>query len=317
MSSLSTGRGRRGSFLVGFLLVALGMILLLTTTGVVSFGIWLELAKHWPVLLLLTGIELVLAGRLLLIRVVVVAGTLALVVAVAYFSMPEYDPPEPLRTMYVEPLGDTQRLDLSMEFIGGDVELTSDTTDSPAFARLLAADFKSRPARAIREQSGDHVEFHLMPSGPFLRHTSDDGYTRRESSVSFPVGLADWRLMVSPNVEIEIAIFSGATDLDLDLRDLNVRRLTIEAGVSDIRIQLPTNAGQTHLDIAAGVTDIELVVPPDVGARIDIDAPLGNVWVDPVRFIESDDGYQTPNYTGVHNRVRIDVEALSADVTVN
>ena len=317
MGSLSTGRGRRGSFLVGFLLVALGALLLLTTTGVVSFGIWLELAKYWPVLLLLTGMELVLAGRLLLIRVVVVAGTLAVVVAAAYFSMPEYDPPEPLRATYVEPLGDTQRLHLSMEFIGGDVELTSDTTDSPSFARLLAADFKSRPARVIREQSDDHVEFHLVSSGPFLRHSSYDGYTRRESEISFPVGLADWRLMVSPNVEVDIEISAGATDLDLDLRGLNVRRLTIEAGASDIRVQLPTDAGQTHLDIAAGATDIELVVPPDVGARIDIDAPLGTVWIDPVRFIETDDGYQTPNYTGVHNRVRIDVEALSADVTVN
>ncbi|MXX53243.1 MAG: hypothetical protein F4Z35_04710, partial [Dehalococcoidia bacterium] len=108
MDSVSTGRGRRGSFLAGFLLIALGALLLLTTTGAVSFGIWLEIVDYWPVLLLLTGMEIILARSALLIRAGVIAATLVAVVAAAYLSMPEYDPPEPLRTEYVEPLGDTR-----------------------------------------------------------------------------------------------------------------------------------------------------------------------------------------------------------------
>ncbi|MYA61322.1 MAG: hypothetical protein F4X94_01935 [Dehalococcoidia bacterium] len=314
MDSVSTGRRRRGSFLAGFLLIALGALLLLTTTGAVSFGIWLEIVDYWPVLLLLTGMEIILARRALLIRAGVIAATLVAVVAAAYLSMPEYDPPEPLRTEYVEPLGDARRLHLSMAFIGGDVELTSDTTASGSFARLLAADFGSHPSRVIREQSNGDVEFHLASSGPFLRHSSYDGYTRR---VSLPVGLADWNLEVSPDVEIDIAISAGAADLALDLRGLNVRNLDVEAGASDIRVQLPANMGQTYVDIAAGATDVELLVPDNVAAHIDIASPLGSAWIDPARFMEiEDDVYRSANYSDSRNRVWVDIEALSANVTV-
>ncbi len=314
MDSVSTDRRRRGSFLAGFLLIALGALLLLTTTGAVSFGIWLEIVDYWPVLLLLTGMEIILARRALLIRAGVIAATLVAVVAAAYLSMPEYDPPEPLRAEYVEPLGDARRLHLSMAFIGGDVELTSDTTASGSFARLLAADFGSHPSRVIREQSNGDVEFHLASSGPFLRHSSYDGYTRR---VSLPVGLADWNLEVSPNVEIDIEISAGAADLALDLRGLNVRNLDVEAGASDIRVQLPASMGQTYVDIAAGATDVELLVPDNVAAHIDIASPLGSAWIDPARFMEiEDDVYRSANYSDSRNRVWVDIEALSANVTV-
>lgn len=314
MASVSTGRRRGGSVLIGLLLVALGALLLLSTTGAVSFGIWLELMDYWPALLLLVGTEIILARRALLIRAGVIAATLAVVVAAAYFSMPEYDPPEPLRAGYAEPLGDAQRLHLSMAFIGGDVELASDTAGSQSAARLLAADFGSRPSRIIRDQSNGDVEFYLASSGPFLKHSSYDGYARR---VSFPVGFADWKLELSPNVKSDIEISAGATDLDLDLRELNVRSLDIEAGASDIRVQLPANAGQTYVDIGAGAADIELLVPDNVAAHIDIASPLGSAWVNPARFMEIEDGvYQSANYFGTRNRVWVDIEALSANVTV-
>lgn len=188
--------------------------------------------------------------------------------------------------------------------------------DGFSFARLLAADFGSRPSRVIREQSNGNIEFNLVSSGPFLRHSSYDGHTRRASELSFPIGLADWKLELSPSVEVDIEISAGATDLDLDLRDLDVRNLDIEAGASDIRVRLPANAGQTYVDIEAGATDIELLVPDNVAAHIDVASPLGSAWIDPDRFMEiEDDVYRSGNYSESPNRVWVDIEALSANVT--
>ena len=316
MVAVSTHRRRRSSILVGILLVALGSLLLLTTTGAVSYGIWIELARYWPVLLVLAGVEFILARQAILIRTAVMVLALVGVVVAAFLSMPQYDPVEPLRASYEEPLEGTRRLSLSMEFMGGNVELSSDTPSTAPSDSLLAADFRSRPARVIREPSGDVVRVILVSSGPFLRHSSDNGQTRYENRVSFPVGMADWGMTLSPDVEVDIEISSGAADLDLDLRDLNVRRLDIESGTSDIRVQLPNSAGQTQVDIAGGVTNMEVIVPKDVAARVDIAAPIGAVWVDPRRFIPTDNGYQSPHYFSASNRVNIDIEALAADVTV-
>ena len=318
MASIPTaaGRTRRGSLLTGLLLVSLGVLLLLTTTGVVSFGIWLELANYWPLLLVLMGVELIVLQRPLLIRAGVIVLALAGAIVIASFSMPQYDHNEPLRATYVEPLRDAETLYLDMAFIGGDVELISDTPGADTPPRLLAADFKSRPARVVRERSDGNIRFYVMSSGPFLRHSSADGFTTRETRISIPIGLADWSLIVSPNVEVEIDISSVTTDLNLDLRNLNVRRLSVEAGMSDLRVQLPDEAGQTQVYIAAGAANVELVVPHGVAARIDVDAPLKSTWVNPVRFIETDDEYWSPGYLEARNRVSIDIEAFSADVTV-
>ena len=316
MGTPTEGRKSGGFLLVGLLLVALGLLLLINTTGTVSFGIWFELANYWPVLLVLIGVEIVLAQQALLLRAGVAVLAIAVAVTAAWLSMPEYDSAESLRVAYVEPMGIAETLHLKMEFLGGNVELTSATPGAPSPARLLTADFDGRPARVIREQSGTVIECLLVSEGPFLRHSSDDGQSRHESRISFPVGMADWRLTVSPDVEVDIDISAGATDLDLDLRDLNVRRLSIEAGASDIRVQLPANAGQTNVDIAAGAADIELIVPDDVAAKVDIAAPIGSVWVEPRRFMHTDDGYQSPHYFGARNRVSIDIEAVAADVSV-
>ena len=316
MDSVSTGRRRGRSLLVGLLLVSLGSLLLLTTTGVASFGIWVALARYWPVLLVLAGVEIIFAQRPLLVRTGVIVLTLGGVVAAAFLSMPKYDPVEPLRASYVEPLEGAGRLSLSMEFMGGNVGLSSDPSGTLSSDSVLAADFRSRPARVFRETSGEVTRVILVSSGPFLRQVSDDGQTRHESRVSFPVGLADWDLTLPPEVEVDLEIAAGAADLELDLRDLNVRRLDIEAGISHIRVQLPNNAGQTHVNIAAGVTNIEIIVPHDVAAKIDITAPIGSVWVDPRRFMHTGDVYQSPHYPGARNRVNIDVEGFAADVTV-
>ena len=121
---------------------------------------------------------------------------------------------------------------------------------------------------------------------------------------------------MSPDVEVDIEISAGATDLDLYLRDLNVRELAIEAGASDIRIRLPADAGQTYVDIAAGAVKVELLAPDNVAVHIDIASPLGSARIDPARFTESGDNvYQSANYFEAQNRVWVDIEALSANVT--
>jgi hypothetical protein len=130
-------------------------------------------------------------------------------------------------------------------------------------------------------------------------------------------GLVDWRLMVSPEVVLELEIRAGAADLDLDLRDLNVRRLVVGAGASDIRVLLPANAGSTHVEIAAGATDVEITVPRGVAARIENDSFVSSTQIDSARFFDTDDGHESPDYATARNRVNIEIEGFAADVTIS
>ena len=327
MSSVASAGNRRGSILFGLLLVALGVLLLLTTIDVVGIGLWLELVNYWPVLLVLIGVEIILARRFPLLRVATIATTLVAVIVAAFFSMPEYDPTQPLHASYVEPLGDVETLQLNAEFMGGILQLSSHTPAAQPGNGLLTADFKNRPARVVRDLSDEKLTVRLSSSGPDLSYTSEvthsykDGKkirtSRSESRTNFPVGFADWRLTVSPDVEIEINISSGASDLDLDLRNLNVKKLSIEAGASDIRVLLPTNAGETHVDIGAGAANVDLIVPQNVAASIEIEVPIRSTSFDPIRFKETNNRYESPNYHTTENRTNITIEALFADVSIS
>ena len=327
MSSATSARKRRGSILLGLLLVALGVLLLLTTIDVVGIGLWLELVNYWPVLLVLIGVEIILAHRFQLLRAAIIVATIAVVIVAAYLSVPDYNPDEPLHATYVEPFGDVETIRLNTEFIAGSLQISSETPAARPSTGLLAVDFKGRPARVARELSNGELTVRLASSGPDLSYSSevthsyDDGKTVSSTTTSsrtnIPVGFADWRLTVSPDVELHIDIASGASDLDLDLRNLNVRKLLIEAGAADIRVLLPTNAGETHVDIGAAAADIELIVPQSVAARIQIAAPIRSFSFDPIRFTDTNDGFESPNYHNAKNRTNITIEALFADISMN
>ena len=79
----------------------------------------------------------------------------------------------------------------------------------------------------IHDHSGRFSKIYLSTEGFSVSYSVDDGtdgYTL--------AGLADWDLMVSPDVALDLEILAGAADLDLDLTHLNVRRVFVGAGAS-------------------------------------------------------------------------------------
>ena len=171
MSATETSRRRRGFSLFGLLLVALGAVLLLNTTGALPFSIWPELFSYWPILLVLVGVKIILAPRAPLISAGLIVLAVAGTVTAAYFSIPEHEYDEPARVTYVEPLADTEILHLGMGFVGGRVELMSDPGGRLLLhPRLFAADFNNHPARVIHDRIRQvHQELYLSTDGPVVR----------------------------------------------------------------------------------------------------------------------------------------------------
>ena len=327
MTASRSGTVRRGFSLFGILLAALGTVLLLNTAGLIPFRIWSELVDYWPVLLVLVGVKLLLAPRAPLLGVGVAALIVLGAVTAAFITMPEQASREPLHVTYVEPLGNAEVLRLGMGFAAGTVKLSSDSSLVSSNSTLIAADFGNRPAEVIRDQLGRVTEIYLSEDGPGIEFTTGegDGWEERlgpesnvvESTMSLG-GLVDWSLLISPSVALELEIHAGAANLDLDLHDLNVRRIVVGAGATDIRIMLPVDAGRTSVEIAAGAADVEIVVPKGVAARIENEILLSSTQIDSDRFLETYDGsHESLDYSTANNRVDIEIEGFAANVTVS
>ena len=158
--------------------------------------------------------------------------------------------------------------------------------------------------------SGRFSKIYLSTDGfssGLLQMMRRDGYTL--------TGLADWELMVSPEVALDLDIRAGAADLDLDLTHLNVRRVFVGAGASEIRIRLP-ESGWTQVEIEAGAADIAITVPRGVAARIENDSFLNFTSIDSTRFPKLDGEHRSPDYFTAENRVDIEIGAGAASVTV-
>ncbi|MHB1295002.1 MAG: LiaF transmembrane domain-containing protein [Anaerolineae bacterium] len=126
----------------------------------------------------------------------------------------------------------------------------------------------------------------------------------------------DWRVLLNPEVPVELRLQVGANDAHIDLRNLRVTRLAVGTGVSNTRLILPAEAGYTTASVKGGVASTVIEIPAGVAARIRAPGGFSSVRLDPQRFVRRDGIYESENYAAAPNRVDLDVEVGVGSVEV-
>jgi hypothetical protein len=98
---------------------------------------------------------------------------------------------------------------------------------------------------------------------------------------------SDWGLRLNSSLPWRIQVEAGALTGDLDLRQLDVRRLDLEAGISRLAVRLNQPSAQVpvNLRISTGLVDIYL--PTSAACQIRVDGPALNNFSS-VGFTERD-----------------------------
>jgi hypothetical protein len=133
--------------------------------------------------------------------------------------------------------------------------------------------------------------------------------------VQGPYGFA-WDLAVTPQIPLRLTLETGASETNLDLRDLKVTELQIKTGASSSVVTLPAQAGMTRVKIASGAASVKLYVPEGVAAHISIQSGLAGIHVDQNRFPAAAGGYETTGYDTAANRADIFVETGVGSVDI-
>jgi hypothetical protein len=113
-----------------------------------------------------------------------------------------------------------------------------------------------------------------------------------------------------------VIIRSAASDVDLNLRRLEVNRLTLDLDAGNCEVVLPSSAGVTSVGVDVNVANVEITVPDDVAARIQIDGGLSLIDVDKSRFPQQGDYFQSPGFESAANRVEMVIECDIGRVVV-
>lgn len=120
----------------------------------------------------------------------------------------------------------------------------------------------------------------------------------------------------SPEVPLELTVKAGASDAQVDLTDLQVRRLEVEVGASRLSLLLPAKAGITEAEVKAGAAQVSITIPQGVAARITAETAVVSFNVDTSRFPKVGDRYESPDFATAINRVDLTVKSGVASIDI-
>jgi hypothetical protein len=128
-------------------------------------------------------------------------------------------------------------------------------------------------------------------------------------------------LLLNEQPRYDLLVFdleSGSANLDLS--QLDVRELKLDAGSGSVEMQLPSR-GATEGEFDVGSGSLNMMLPPDVEARIVLDKGNGSFSAgDRLKLVEEGENavYQTPNYDeDAEQRIELDIEGGSGSIVIN
>jgi len=127
----------------------------------------------------------------------------------------------------------------------------------------------------------------------------------------------EWNIDLTHEIPLSLRLESGASQAELDLRDLLVTDLKVSTGASKTDVTLPANAGETNVKVKLGAASLDLVVPEGVAGRIRSESGVAAIEVDTSRFPYSNGIYESADYSSGQNRVDIMIQAGAGRVAIH
>ncbi len=230
-----------------------GTILLLNTLDRLSWGVWIDLLRLWPLLIISLGIRwtfvrtplhpLVLLGPLLVVAATawVVWGALGRQAgAVTPWSAGGDE-----KTVAITCPSGPARLELSFE--AGRVDLVSGRTGE---AEGLSGSIRYAGDEPVRACSGRGLRLGREGRSPRIRFLSP-----------LRIGAQRWEARLAAPRPVTMDARLAAATADLDLREYDVSDLAVDAVVSDVTVTLGAPAGRTGIDLTGALSSIRLVMP--------------------------------------------------------
>jgi hypothetical protein len=256
----------------GLSTITFGLIFLGQMVGYLGWDVWLNILRLWPLLIISLGLELV--GKGLKSEWVRALGSIVVIGGLAYGALAMT--PTTGWPLTFAGVGESEPFSLSAaeepavtegaaRIEGGVGVLTVQAGSSlvtadgrSPFEPVFDVDVSGRAADA-RIGLGEHVW------GPL------------ESDTQLDVTLSD-------DVVWDLDIAAGVTRYDLDLRDLPVSRLQLEAGVSDGTLTLGDSDdadidGPVSVEIEAGVSALTIRVPEGDRVYVEMNTGLSGMTV--------------------------------------
>jgi len=126
-----------------------------------------------------------------------------------------------------------------------------------------------------------------------------------------------WQFRLNSDLPTSLDIDAGASRLNLDLHDLQVKYLSFDGGASHIILTLPARVENMVAELEAGAASIDLSVPQGVGLRLHLKS-VGTLKIDESRFVPREGRiYQSADYDTAKYRAEVAIEGGATSIRVS
>ncbi len=301
---------RRGGFAWPLILIALGVIFLLSNMGMLNWNVWDVIWRLWPVLLIAIGLDILFGRRsalgsliALVLVIAVIAGAVWLAVTATPLVTGQVFTGQALTTERVaQELAGATSADVRIAFGAGSLRIGALKDSGNLIEGTIGTGPGERVTRDFRADGGV-ARLQLKSEGisimPFGRRRYDQ----------------TWSLDLSSSVPMALNVSTGVGQSTLDLSSLKVTDLRVSSGVGQTEVWLPAQ-GRVTARVSGGVGQLIVTIPEGMAARIHGSAGLGGLSVAP-RFARQGGGnYVSANYATADDRVDLDISGGVGEVVV-
>lgn len=292
------------TYLRGITIILLGVILLANNFQILSWGVWYELLRFWPVILIAIGIDLI--SRKSSLSFLQILSPLVIIAAIGgaiYLSQADraYEiTGQALR--FEQPLSlELKQADIEISFGAGILRVEGGS------AYLFEGDFTT--PSWLRPK----MRYKVVGEKGFLELTEEGERGRFQFS---QLGKKhSWNLRLNNEIPLTLKIETGASSNYLDISSLKVTYLELEAGVSKNEIKFGSLIS-IQAKIKAGVSRIKLFIPRSIGIRIEADTALTSNNFNKLGLVKQGDVYTSRDYLTAETRLDLELEVGVSSVTV-
>lgn len=292
---------------VGFLTLFLSVVLLLTTSNIVPWGIWLFVWQFWPMLFVFFGMAFLmrrwnvnfLAGiSIFLLISGIMSYGLWTTWENQYFNtenFAEINENNIVETKFSNEIPKkTEEADVRIIFGASKIKLGS-LTDSGN--NLLYNGTHSSNSFTLNERMeavGDKAKLTLKT--PIVKKPFNSK------------SINELNLGFSQKPDYSFDISAGVSSLDLDFQSLKVKSLELDAGASDIKVRFGDNTN-CDVNVKSGASVIRLYLPKSLGVQVTSKSALTTNNFSDFGLIKKNKSWESKDFSKIKNKINIDLES--------
>ncbi|MBD3280319.1 hypothetical protein GF389_02230 [Candidatus Dojkabacteria bacterium] len=280
----------RGGFSCAFILIAIGILLLLNSTGVVSWDIWASIWRLWPFVFIIWGVEMIIGKNSLLNCLF---GCFTAFAFLLFIILAVVASDDKFETWVDENIGislENVALIKDPEYI--EEEYVIEDNEYPEInRRVVELDFGAGEYKLTDENSLEYLEADLK----YAKNYETPEWSVEEKRESLQIGFETKQKFGAifasydnkydlnfgrSDVETDLSVKLGAGRGEVRFDRLDMDLLKLELGAGELDATLGSGAIPNEISIDIGAGDATLIIPEDVELDVEYDIGAGELEID-------------------------------------